>query len=126
MQKIRAGANDELIDNCDLPYFISASNVIFIQRKDILNSGNVPLAFLFRKVVVGPNVGNIGELLNATGNPAFCPDNKYDIVRALEEASKLSLLGKGEANHSYALEHMSIHKVGQEYTQTYKNILNDQ
>ena len=118
MQKIRAGANDELIDNCDLPYFISASNVIFIQRKDILNSGNVPLAFLFRKVVVGPNVGNIGELLNATGNPAFCPDNKYDIVRALEEASKLSLLGKGEANHSYALEHMSIHKVGQEYTQT--------
>lgn len=126
MYRMHAGANDELIDNCDLPYYMAASDVIFIQRKDILNSGNVPLAFLFRKVVIGPNVGNIGELLNATGNPTFCPDNKYDIVRALEEAGKLSLLEKGEANHSYALEHMSTHKVGQEYAQTYKNILNGQ
>ncbi len=124
--KMHAGANDELIDNCDLPYYMAASNVIFIQRKDILNSGNVPLAFLFRKVVAGPNTGNIGELLNDTGNPTFCPDNKFDIVRALEEARKLSACGKGEANHSYALEHMSVHKVGQEYAQTYKNILNGQ
>ncbi len=52
--KFHAGANDELIDNCDLPYYIAASDVIFIQRKDILNSGNVPLGFLFHKVVVGP------------------------------------------------------------------------
>lgn len=42
MYKLQAGANDELIDNCDLPYYMAASDVIFIQRKDILNSGNVP------------------------------------------------------------------------------------
>ena len=28
--KLQAGANDELIDNCDLPYYMAASDVIFI------------------------------------------------------------------------------------------------
>lgn len=63
VMKLRAGANDELIDNCDLPYYMAASNVIFIQRKGQLNSANIPLAFLFHKVVIGPDSGNIGELL---------------------------------------------------------------
>ena len=91
--KFHAGANDELIDNCDLPYYIAASDVIFIQRKDILNSGNVPLGFLFHKVVVGPTTGNIGEILSATGNPTFHPDDRSDILEALEKARQLSAWG---------------------------------
>ena len=31
-------------------------------------------------VVVGPNVGNVGSILNKTGNPIF---NPYDIDRVL-------------------------------------------
>ncbi|KAA3931828.1 glycosyltransferase family 1 protein, partial [Bacteroides ovatus] len=122
--KLQAGANDELIDNCDLPYYMAASDVIFIQRKDILNSGNVPLAFLYHKVVVGPKVGNIGELLSETGNPTFNPDNKKDILRALEEARRLAAWGQGEVNYTYGMENMSIHKVGQAYAQTYKQAIN--
>lgn len=124
--KLHAGASDELIDNCDLPYYITASDVILIQRRDILNSGNVPLAFLFRKVVVGPNVGNIGELLRETGNPTFNPDDKQDILRALEEARRLSAERQGEANYAYAIANMNIQKIGQEYAQTYKNTVNGQ
>lgn len=120
----QAGANDELIDNSELPFYMAASDVIFIQRKDILNSGNVPLAFLFKKVVVGPNVGNIGEILNETGNPTFCPDDRDSIVRALHKAHQLAAIGKGKENYSYALEHMSLGKVGQLYVQTYKEVLN--
>lgn len=122
--KLHAGASDELIDNCDLPYYIAASNVIFIQRKDILNSGNVPLAFLYHKVVVGPKVGNIGELLEETGNPTFCPDDPKDILLALESARQLSIQGQGEVNYSYAMEQMNIVKVGKEYAQTYKDAVN--
>ena len=122
--KMKAGANDELIDNCDLPYFIAASNVVFIQRKDILNSGNIPLAFLYHKVVTGPNVGNIGELLKETGNPTFNPDDKLDILRALEEARRLSTWGQGEVNYAYSLQNMSIKKVGEEYAKTYKDLTN--
>ena len=124
MYKLQAGANDELIDNCDLPYYMAASDVIFIQRKDILNSGNVPLAFLYHKVVVGPKVGNIGELLSETGNPTFDPDDKKDILRALEEARRLAAWGQGEVNYAYGMENMSIRKVGQAYAQTYKQAIN--
>lgn len=122
MFKLQAGANDELIDECDLPYYIAASDVIFIQRKDILNSANIPLAFLFHKIAIGPNFGNIGELLKNTGNPTFSPDNKTDIVRALEEARRLSAWGKGEMNYKYALENMNIQRIGEMYLQLYKPI----
>ena len=122
--KLKAGANDELIDNCDLPYYMAASDVILIQRKDILNSGNVPLAFLYRKVVVGPNVGNIGELLTETGNSTFDPDRKESIIMALESARRLALWGQGEMNYTYAMENMNIRKVGKEYAQTYKQVIN--
>ena len=124
MFNLQAGANDELIDNCDLPYYIAASDVIFIQRKDILNSGNVPLGFLYHKVVMGPKVGNIGELLSETGNPTFDPDNKQDILRALKEARRLATWGQGEVNYAYGMENMSIRKVGQAYAQTYKQASN--
>lgn len=124
MFKLQAGANDELIDECDLPYYMAASDVIFIQRKDILNSANIPLAFLFHKIVIGPNIGNIGELLNNTGNPTFSPDNKADIVRALEEARRLSAWGKGEVNYAYALENMGTEKVGKQYAKLYRDLRN--
>ena len=103
---------------------MAASDVIFIQRKDILNSGNVPLAFLYHKVVVGPKVGNIGELLSETGNPTFDPDDKKDILRALEEARRLAAWGQGDVNYTYGMENMSIRKVGQAYAQTYKQAIN--
>lgn len=124
--KIHAGANDEMIDNCDLPYYIAASDVIFVQRKDILNSGNIPLAFLFHKIVIGTNSGNIGELLRETGNPTFNPENRNDIVRALQDARKMSVWYKGEINYTYAKENMNTEKIGLAYAQTYKKIANGQ
>lgn len=122
MFKLQAGANDELIDNCDLPYYIAASDIILIQRKDVLNSANIPLAFLFHKVAVGPDTGNMGELLRNTGNPTFCPDNKADIIRALKEARQMVAWGKGEVNYQYAIENMSIKKTGKMYVEIYKNL----
>lgn len=122
--RMHAGASDEPIDNCDLPYYMAASDVIFIQRKDILNSASIPLAFLFHKVVIGPNIGNIGEILQDTGNPVFHPDNKFDIIRALEAARQLSARRKGEDNYAYAIENMNSGKIGKEYAELYRNLPN--
>ena len=122
MFRLQAGANDELIDECDLPYYMAASDVIFIQRKNALNFVNIPLAFLFHKIVVGPDTGNMGELLNSTGNPTFNPDHKADIIRALKEARQLSAWGKGEMNYTYALENMNINKVGKQYAEVYRDL----
>ena len=122
MFRLQAGANDEPIDECDLPYYMSASDVIFIQERNALNSVNIPLAFLFHKIVVGPNTGNIGELLKNTGNPTFNPNHKADIIRALKMAWQLSTWGKGEMNYTYALENMSIDKVGKQYAEVYRDL----
>ncbi|WP_303014452.1 glycosyltransferase family 1 protein [uncultured Bacteroides sp.] len=124
IRKLQAGASDERIDDYDFPYYIAASNVIFIQQKDVLNSIYVPLAFLFHKVAVGPNTGNTGELLKNTRNPTFQPGNKQDIVRALEEAQRLAVTEKGEMNYAYALENMHIDKVGKQYAELYKELAN--
>lgn len=104
------------------PYYMSASDVIFIQERNALNSVNIPLAFLFHKIVVGPNTGNIGELLKNTGNPTFNPNHKADIIRALKMAWQLSTWGKGEMNYTYALENMSIDKVGKQYAEVYRDL----
>lgn len=122
--KLKAGAADEQIDECDLPFYIAASDVLLIQQKDILNSANLPLAFLFHKVIIGPDCGNISELLKSTGNPTFRPGKKEDIVRAVEEARRLSIQGKGEENYEYAMENMSISKVGKQYAGLYKELAN--
>ena len=65
-----------------------------------------------------------GELLSETGNPTFDPDDKKDILRALEEARRLAAWGQGEVNYAYGMENMSIRKVGQAYAQTYKQAIN--
>ncbi|MDD3037758.1 glycosyltransferase family 1 protein [Bacteroides sp.] len=123
--KIHAGASDEMIDSCDLPYYIAACDMVFIQRKEALNSAMVPLAFLYHKVVVGPNVGNIGEWLRETSNPTFNPDDPPNIVKALEKGNLQTIWYKGEGNYSYAMKHMNIKKVGKEYAQIYMNLTNN-
>ena len=121
---LRAGGNDDLVDSCDLPYYIAASDLVMIPRKDILNSGNIPLAFLYHKVVVGPDTGNNGELLAITGNPSFDPDDREDIVHALETGARYAAYEHGEANYDYAIENMNIKKTGREYAQVYKDAIN--
>ena len=102
--KFHAGANDELIDNCDLPYYIAASDVIFIQRKDILNSGNVPLGFLFHKVVVGPDRQETSEKYYPQPEiRRSIRTTRSDILRGTRrEHVNLSAWGQGEKNYAYA------------------------
>lgn len=89
------------------PYYYGASDVAMIQRKKILNSGNVPLAFLMGKVVVGPNCGNVGLLLKETGNPTFDVNDDKTILYAVEQSLELAKNNYGEYNRQYALKNFS-------------------
>lgn len=93
----------------DLDLWLAASDIIFIQRLDILNSGNLPLAFAKGKVVVGPNIGNVGEILRDTGNYVFSPTDRKSICMAVLNAFRDILLGKdlGKNNYEYALSNWS-------------------
>ena len=102
---------------------MSASDVIFIQERNALNSVNIPLAFLFHKIVVGPNTGNIGETIKKTQAIRLSIRIIKPIsIRALKMAWQLSTWGKGEMNYTYALENMSIDKVGKQYAEVYRDL----
>lgn len=88
----------------ELDEWLCASDIVFIQRKEILNSGNVALAFSAKKVVVGPEMGNVGEILKETHNYTFNPDNRemacQETKKAVDACRKGSNLGNNNYEHA--------------------------
>ena len=92
----------EVIPDDLMQCYFCAADVVLIQRLNILNSGNLPMAFHAGKVVVGPDVGNVGEILRETGNFTFDPNDMRSAVSALQKA--LTETTKGKENRTYATE----------------------
>ncbi len=113
---------DCYVCDADIPYYYGASEVSLIQRLHILNSGNVPMGLFFGNVVVGPNVGNVGELLKDTGNVVFGPDGT-DVYKAVMQALALANTDRGKINREYALEHLSTDKVVKRHIEVYTSLL---
>ena len=90
-----------------VPYYYAVADIALIQRKKILNSGNLPLAFLMKKVAVGPNVGNVGELQKNIGNPTFDVEDDNSAIEALKNGFRLANDNYGEKNYQYAIENFS-------------------
>ena len=111
-----------LIPDEELPYYLAAADVVFIQRTDILNSGNVPLALSFGRVVTGPDSGNIGGLLAETGNPVFDPADPRSVDIALEQAARLAATDRGMQNRAYAQEHFGIGRIAAMYGELYQRL----
>lgn len=100
--------NKGFVDENIIPYYLSACDLVFIQRKEILNSGNLPLAFSAGKIVVGPNKGNVGDILNSTNNPCFNPESLQDIIEKTKMGLKLSENSDiGIRNYEYAKKYMN-------------------
>ena len=99
--------------DAELPSYFAASDVSFIPRMKILNSGNVPLAMFFGKVIVGPNVGNVGLLLSSTGNFCFNVSDRSSILPCVLDAFSSSSKGKGEENRKYAIRNFATTKIAQ-------------
>ena len=102
---------------------VAAADAVFIQRLDDLNSGNLPMAFLFRKAVAGPAGGNIGAWLRKTDNPVFDPQDPDSCRLALQRALELAAAGKGEENHAYAMAHWSTKQVGAAHARLYDELV---
>lgn len=65
------------------------------------------MAFLMGKVVAGPNIGNVGEILTEMGNPTFDVNDNDSAVDAILQSLDLANKGKGLCNHDYAMKHFS-------------------
>lgn len=109
---------NEVIPDDLMQCYFCAADVVLIQRLDILNSGNLPMAYHAGKVVVGPDVGNVGQILRETGNFTFDPHDIRSAVNALQKA--LSETTKGKENRIYATEHWASDLIATTLLKTYK------
>ena len=108
------------ISDEQVPDYFSAADVVLLPRLDILNSGNLPLAYYFGKVVVGPDCGNVGEILKETGNPVFDPQDPDSAVEAVKRGLKLAAKGKGAQNRAYAIDRWGSRKIVRELIAAYR------
>lgn len=104
-----------------LPYYYGASSISLIQRVKILNSGNVSLGFYMKNVVVGPNLGNVGQWLKETHNPTFNPHEIQSLYQAIDIA--LDNESRGLENHQYAIKNLNVKKISSNLYHHYKEIM---
>lgn len=114
--------HESFVSDDELPYYFALSDVTILQRLDTLNSGNLPLGMLMGNVIVGPNVGNMGHLLNETGNFAFAPYDVHSIWSAMENALTAAKNGKGAENRKYALGKWNTKSMAEKHYALYKSL----
>ncbi len=103
---------------------IERADIVFIPRRDILNSGNIALGFTFGKVVVGPNIGNVGLLLKINNNPTFEIDADFNqISNKLLEGLLLAKQDVGKKNLEYSETIMDWRKIAFQHYLFYKKVL---
>lgn len=108
-----------------LPYYFCASDVVFIQRLKILNSGNAVLPMLFGKVVVGPDCGNVGPLLKQWGYPVFSVDDTNQLGEMIKSSIELEKKGVAIQNRKGQLiEYSTMIIVGMLY-EDYKYVISN-
>ena len=104
-----------------LPFYLKAADVLFIQRIDILNSGNLPLGMLAGLPIVGPDVGNVGQILKDTGNYVFNVDEIDNLPSIVEAAISDQLIG--ELNSKIAKEEYSLSIIVYKLTELYSRLV---
>ncbi|TBW25574.1 hypothetical protein [Gramella sp. KN1008] len=112
--------NYETLNNNDFSLRISAADIVFVPRIDLLNSGNVLLGLTFGKITVGPAIGNIQEQLTDHKLPVFNPNSISSVVNALEEGIEMHRKGIKPR----LLDKYSPDNVAMKYDKNFKNLLN--
>ncbi len=113
--------NYHFIENDDVQIYLNAADILFIPRINLLNSGNVFLGFSFKKIVVGPKIGNIAEYLETTGNPVFNPKNINSVTLALTKAFELPK-DKGVENFNFVQDHCHPKMIANAYKSFFTQI----
>lgn len=123
-RNMRLGNFRKSIPDENVQYYFNAADVVLIPRLKTLNSGVIPLAYAFGKPVVGPETGNLGEILESAGNATFKP---ADYVKAAGIITDLLSSGdtaeQGRRNHQFGLENFSLDIVSDAHLDLYKKLL---
>jgi len=116
---------NNLIPHNKLETYFCAADILMIQRAIILNSGNLSLGFHAKKVVIGPNTGNVREILEKTGNPVFDPNNISSVTKAIQEGFHLKDTELPQKNYEYAMKNWNVFEIARKHIEVYQDILNN-
>ncbi|MFC2109197.1 hypothetical protein ACFLSU_01365 [Bacteroidota bacterium] len=73
----------KFVKNEEIQIFANAADVFWVVRKKGLNSGNVFLSWSFKKNVIAPQIGNMGEEVENVGGSVYDPNNINSIKKAI-------------------------------------------
>ncbi len=90
------------IPNNEVQRFLKACDVVVLGHTAGLNSGVAILGMTFGRVVVGPDLGCIGEVLRSGQNVVYDPTSPEGLVRAMEQAAGMDMHTSGDTNSAVA------------------------
>lgn len=90
------------IPNDEVQRFLRACDAVVLGHTSGLNSGVAVLGMTFGCVVVGPDLGCIGEVLRSGENVVYDPADPRGLVKAMEQAAHMDLRQAGERNRAVA------------------------
>lgn len=114
---------NKILNEKEVEIFFKAADIVLIHRKNSLNSGLLALAFTYGKLIVGPNGGNIGEILNSVKNPVFTDFSPPYIINAISEAILLDAKEIGKRNYEYGMINFNIELIVSKHIQAYYTTL---
>lgn len=120
-KKYKLHISHKYISDENVPVYLSAADVLIVQRLKILNSGNVSLAMHAGLPIVGPNVGNVGCLLQKTGNPCFDVNNLDDFPNVVKSVFSQDELGT--SNKRFAQKCLSTRVISKQTKDVYDKML---
>jgi hypothetical protein len=112
-------ARNIFVRDNETQFYFNSSDVVLVPRLEGLNSGNIMLAFSFKKVAVGPDIGNMAFDLREFGNPIFKPDSIESLISALNSAKKLTSQGWGHINYIKSNTLRNSNVISQKYIKLY-------
>ena len=114
---------DRVVPSEAVAAYFRASDLVLINRYSGLNSGNIYLALAYQRVVVGPELGNIGSELRALGQPTFALDDGADFIRAVRTGLAFSQAGHGTRSRVRLLERHADRRIGEAHVALYHQLL---
>lgn len=79
------------IPNNEIQVFLKACDAVVLGHKTGLNSGVAILGMSFGRIVIGPDIGCIGEVLRKGYNIVYDPDKLDSLISAMIEAQSMQI-----------------------------------
>ncbi|ALO36440.1 hypothetical protein CMT41_18090 [Colwellia sp. MT41] len=111
------------VEPSSIDQYLCAADILFIPRLVGLNSGVISLGFSYGLVVVGPEIGNMKELLQETGNPTFNPLEPEIVSNAINQGFSLASRCKGAENLKFSNTSLNINEITKQHSSLYLELV---